>query len=132
MPRARPAARRPRADPLRTQHDNPVRALHGLFDRLDRAERELCVAWRGAAPVTPGAGAEAGLPANGRGVPARVREIAALRAALAAWPDRREALVARLRAQIAAGLYRPDGRRIAAAMLDEERELSARIETRSP
>jgi flagellar biosynthesis anti-sigma factor FlgM len=116
---------------LRTQHDNPVRALRGLFDRLDRAGRELCVAWRGAAPGAPGAAA-VGLPTNGRGVAARVRELAALRAALAACPDRREALVARLRAQVAAGHYRPDGRRIAAAMLDEERELSARIETRSP
>ncbi len=117
---------------MRTHHDNPVSALHGLFDRLDRAERELCVAWRGASPGAPGAGATAGLPANGRGLPARARELAALRAALAAWPDRREALVARLRAQIAAGLHRPNGRRIAEAMLDEERALSARIETRFP
>ncbi|MCU0223283.1 MAG: flagellar biosynthesis anti-sigma factor FlgM [Acidobacteria bacterium] len=117
---------------MRIQHDNPVRALHGLFDRLDRAERELSVAWRGASPGTPGAGATAPLPENGRGLPARAREFAALRAALAATPDRREALVARLRAQLAAGLYRPNGRRIAEAMLDEERTMSARIETRFP
>lgn len=115
-------------------HD-PVRRLYGLFDRLDEAERAWRTARAGKAPESRGcraAGDTVGPARDGVAASARAREIAGLRRAIARLPDVRPALVARLRAQIASGLYRADGRRIAAAMLDEDRALGARPATRRP
>ncbi len=57
----------------------------------------------------------------------RAREIAGLRGTIEGLPDVRERLVERLREEIASGLYRADGRRIADAMLDEERAFADRV-----
>lgn len=117
---------------MRIHNDHPVRALHGLFCRLDRAEQALRSA-RGGAPLRPDeAGARRGAARGGSLDSARVREIGELRAVIAGLPDVRATLVLRLRAEIAGGFYRTDSRRIAEAMLDEERVLSEHAAARRP
>jgi anti-sigma28 factor (negative regulator of flagellin synthesis) len=108
---------------MRIHNDHPVSALHGLFYRLDRAEQALRSDRSGAprGPVEAGArrGAAGAVPLDS----ARVRELGELRAVIGSLPDVREALVLRLRAEIASEFYHADSRRIAQAMLDEERDL---------
>lgn len=53
----------------------------------------------------------------------RAEEFLHLREVVASWPATRRELVARLREEIACGLYRADERRIAAGLIEEEAAL---------
>ena len=117
---------------MRIHNENPLNTLHALFDRLDRAERAARTGRAAEATSPRGSGETTGPIGDGLELSARAREIAALRGALEGLPDVRAGLVDRLRGEIARGLYRVDGRRIADAMLDEERAFADRAEMRHP
>lgn len=114
---------------MRIHNENPVSRLHGFLDRLDAA------GWTGRTGEarTPGrTGAVTRLGGDGFDVSARARDIAVSRRVIEGLPEVRELLVDRLREEIASGRYRADGRRIADAMLDEERWLADRAGARRP
>jgi flagellar biosynthesis anti-sigma factor FlgM len=114
---------------MKIHSENPVSALHGLFDRINTAERAV----RTAAPASAcGTGQASGPVGDGLEVSARAWEIAGLKDAIGGLPEVRQSLVDRLREEIAGGLYHADGRRIADAMLDEERAFASRAGTGRP
>jgi flagellar biosynthesis anti-sigma factor FlgM len=117
---------------MKIHSENPVSALHGLFDRLDRAERAVRTGRTTGPASACGTGQATGPIGDGLEVSARAREIARLRGAIEGLPEVRQWLVDRLREEIAGGLYHADGRRIADAMLDEERAFAARAGTGRP
>lgn len=112
---------------MKIHNENPVNRLQGLLDRLDEAERGERTGRTGETGGSRGAGETTGPGGDGFEVSNRAREIAGLRGAIEGLPDVRERLVERLREEIASGLYRADGRRIADAMLDEERAFADRV-----
>jgi len=117
---------------MRIHNENPVNRLHGLLDGLEMAERAGRTGRTGAAGSPCRTGEATRLGGDGFEVSTRAREIAGLRRVIEGLPDVRELLVDRLRDEIASGRYRADGRRIADAMLDEERAFAGRVGARRP
>ena len=114
---------------MEIHNSDPVGRLQVLFDRLDQTGRAVRT---GEAMGSRGTGETIGPRGDGFEVSGRAREIAGLRGAVESLPDVRERLVDRLRDEIASGLYRADGRRIADAMLEEERAFTDRVGIRRP
>ena len=117
---------------MRIHNENPVNRLHGFLDHLERAGRMGRTGAVGEAGNPCRTGETARLGRDGFVVSTRAREIAELRLTIDDLPDVRELLVDRLRDEIASGRYRADGRRIADAMLDEERAFAGRVGARRP
>ncbi len=112
---------------MKIHNENPVNRLQGLLDRLDETERGERTGRPGEGGGTRVPGDIPGSGGDGFEVSMRAREIAELRGTIEGLPDVRERLVQRLREEIASGLYRADGRRIADAMLDEEGAFADRV-----
>lgn len=111
---------------MKIHNENPLNRLHGFFDPPGRPARAGRTGATGEAGTACRTGENARRGGDGLKMSSGEREIAELRTVIDGLPDVRQQLVERVLEEIASGLYCANGRRIADAMLDEERWLAGR------